>query len=101
VIPLIQPPLHAAPQSSRQQALTPVWLGLLIVLGGVLVLPSPAQAGRETSPCVPGLESKGYVIRDVDNNSWYDEIDVTTKDGRRLELDVRRSDCLLLRERSD
>ena len=97
----MKPLLRTAPQSSLQQALNPFWPGLLIVLGGILVVPSPAQAGRETSPCVPGLESKGYVIRDVDNNIWYDEIDVTTKDGRRLELDVRRSDCVPLRERSD
>jgi len=61
----------------------------------------PAQAGRETSACVPGLEAKGYPIRDVDNNIWYDQSDVTAKDGRRLELDVRRSDCLILRERPD
>ena len=97
----MKPLLRTAPHSSRQQALNPFWRGPLIVLGWGLVVPSPAQAGRETSPCVPGLESKDYVIRDVDNNIWYDEIDVTTKDGRRLELDVRRSDCLLLRERPD
>ncbi len=97
----MKPLLRTAPQSSRQQALNPFGRGPLIVLGWGLVVPSPAQAGRETSPCVPGLESKDYVIGDIDNNSRYDEIDVTTKDGRRLDLDVRRSDCVPLRERSD
>lgn len=61
-----------------------------------------AQAGRETSPCVPGLESKGYTIRELDHNIWwYDAIDVTAKDGRRLELDVRPSDCVIIRQRPD
>lgn len=75
--------------------------GLLALLAGGLLLPTAAQAASETSPCTPGLQAKGYKVRDVDNHGWYDQIDVTTKDGRRLELDVRRPDCTIMRERPD
>ena len=60
-----------------------------------------ARAAQETSPCSKTLQAQGYTIRDIDNNGWYDEIDVTTRDGRRLELVVRRSDCMIMHQKAD
>lgn len=72
---------------------------LLVLLAGLE--PRSARAATETSPCSKGLEAKGYTIRDIDNNGWYDEIDVTTKNGQRLELQVRRSDCMIMNQKPD
>lgn len=71
--------------------------GLLLI---ALHAPS-AQAAQETSPCTKGLQAKGYTVRDVDNHGWYDEIDVTDSKGKRLELDVRRSDCVIIHQNAD
>lgn len=80
-------------------------LHLLPASAGLLVLialqPPAALAAQETSPCSKSLQAEGYTIRDIDNNGWYDEIDVTSRDGRRLELDVRRSDCMIMNQKAD
>ncbi|MEI8250600.1 MAG: hypothetical protein WCF98_05465 [Synechococcus sp. ELA057] len=84
------------PHPSR--LLLPTAAGLLLLL----TLQAPAAlAAQETSPCTKGLQAKGYTVRDVDNHGWYDEIDVTDSKGNRLELDVRRSDCVIIHQNSD
>jgi hypothetical protein len=53
-----------------------------MLLGGSCCWPSlPKRTGP---PWVPGLEFKGYVIRDVDCTTCCDDFDMTSKDGRRL-----------------
>ena len=84
--------------SHPSRLLLPATAGLMLL---ITLQASPAGAATETSPCTKGLQAKGYTIRDVDNNGWYDEIDVTDSKGKRLELDVRRSDCVIMHQSPD
>lgn len=67
----------------------------------LLAIPAAVQAAPKLSEIVGGLESRGYVLRELEVKSDRIKIEARTAAGARVELDVDPATGTVRSERSD